>query len=368
MKKAIIITNSGMGLYSFRKELLEELKAEGYHVVLAYPDGKYHREFSQMGCRCIRFPFDSASLNPLKDARMFLDCMGILGNVKPDIALLYTIKPCIYGGLACAFHAVPCIATVTGVSRVLLTDRKAMSAIAAVLCRIGYSRAKAVFFQNKDNEELFWEKRIARGKHILVRGSGVNLMMHPYKEHAREDGKIKLLYLGRFLKVKGMEELASGVRKAQAENPGIVCKIVGEQCDRLPLLEEAVKDGIIEQHGPVNDVNPYLEWCDALLMPSYAEGMSNVMQEAAATGRPSLASNVPGCREIVDDGKTGLLFEPGSGEAVYRAIMRFAALSYRERKQMGVRARKKMEKEFDRAEVTARYMQAVNQFAGKGKD
>lgn len=366
MKKILIITNSGVGLYSFRRELLEKLIKEKYQVILAYADGMRHKEFTDIGCSCIHLEFDSSSMNPLKDIKMFLGCIRVLGCVKPDFVLLYTVKPCIYGGLACALYDIPSIATVTGVSTALLTENKTVSVIATMLCRIGYSRSKTLFFQNSNNEELFRRKKIAGKKHILVKGSGVNLAAHPYREYPENDGKIKILYLGRFLKVKGLEEFAYAMRKAQSENPDIICRIVGEPCDQLPVLEEAVEDGIIERYGPVDDVNPYLAWCDVLVMPSYAEGMSNVMLEAAATGRAALASDVPGCREIVEEGKTGLLFEPRNGEKIYQAIMDFAAIPYEERKQMGIRANEKMKREFDRIKVVDCYMKEIRDNLKKG--
>lgn len=362
MNKVLIITSGGMPLYTLRNELIEELIEARCDVVLSYPDDAYRNEFAGMGCRSIRLDIDGASINPLKDIKILLDCIKLIRSERPNVVLLYTIKPCIYGGLACALYSVPSIATVTGVSKALLSKNKIISTIATVLSRLGYSKSEVVFFQNESNEQFFSDRKIALGKHSVVKGSGVNLSKHPYEKYPENDGRIKLLYIGRFLKRKGLEEFACALGKAQVEKTNIVCKVVGQSCDNLPVLEDAVERGIIEKYAQTDDVNNYLRWCDALVMPSHAEGMSNVMLEAAATGRPSLASNIPGCREIIEEGKTGFLFEAGSSEAIYRAIMRFAQMAYEEREQMGARAREKMVREFDRAKVVKQYMKVISKY------
>lgn len=361
-KKILIITNSGIGIYSFRKELLEKLIQKGFEVLIAYDDGQRRREIRNIGCRCIHLPFESSNTNPMKDIVLFFRCLQIIYQEKPNIVLLYTIKPCIYGGMASFITKTPCIATVTGVSMALLTNNRIVSRVSTFLCQKGYSCSKVVFFQNRENESFFSKKKIAIGKHVMVQGSGVNLQEHHFVSYPPNDGTIKILYLGRFLKVKGLEEFAYAIKKAKIDKPNIICKIVGEKCEELPLLEQVIKDGMIEKHPHTDDVGPYLEWCDALVMPSYMEGMSNVLQEAAATGRPTLASNVSGCKEIVDDGVTGLLFTAKDKEDIYRKLIAFASLPYEERVQMGIKARKKMETEFDRKLVTDKYISIIQKF------
>ncbi|MDE5865161.1 MAG: glycosyltransferase, partial [Lachnospiraceae bacterium] len=128
--------------------------------------------------------------------------------------------------------------------------------------------------------------------------------------------------------------------------------------DRLNAEE---KDGVIKQLGFDPDVHEYIKNCSALVLPTYHEGMSNVLMEASATGRPVIASNISGCKEIFEEGITGFGCEPGSSEDLIRAIRKFLMLSAEERAAMGRNARAKMEREFDRNKVVGVYINEINE-------
>ncbi len=364
-KTVMIITNNGNGLYSFRYELIEKLVGLGYLVQLVYPGADRRDEFEKLGCKCIDLTFDSSSTNPIKDIQLYHKLKKIISLHTPDIALLYTIKPCIYAGYILRKQHIPYICTVTGISPALISDKVYIRWVTIILSRIGYNGASLVFFQNQMNEELFSKYRIAVGKHSMIAGSGVNLNKFQYVEYPPEDGFLKLLYLGRVKKIKGIEEFSLAVLKAHENGLKIQCKVVGELGDEMPAFSQAVSDGAIEYIGATNDVIPYIKWCDFLVLPSHTEGMSNVLQEASACGRPVLASDIPGCREVYDQGVTGFGFAVNEYTSLYDSIEKAYGLSYKSRKEMGMAARDKMIGEFDREKVIKVYCDKIFELTHK---
>ena len=364
-KTVMFITNSGVGLYSFRYELIEKLVNLGFKLILVYPNGQRREEFEKIGCEYLDIPFDSSSTNPLADLKLYGEFKKVIHARKPDCALLYTIKPCIYAGWILKRMHIPYICTVTGVSPALICDKPYIRFISKWLSKIGYNGSSIVYFQNSMNEELFTKLKIAVGKHELISGSGVNVSKFQYVDYPEDDGTIKLLYLGRLKKIKGVDELAEALIKLNTYEKKIQCKVVGESGDELPFFNEAVKNSVIDYVGPTDDVRPYISWCDAVVLPSYGEGMSNVLQEACACGRPILASDIPGCKEIFDQDITGFGFETQNSDSLKNAIMAFSNVSYEQRKEMGVKAREKMVREFDREKVVDIYTERIKEIVNE---
>lgn len=364
--RVLFITNNGVGLYSFRRELIEALLERCDQVGIAYPEDQRSDAFRNMGCEFISLPFDSASRNPFGDLKLFFDCFRTVKTFNPDVVMLYTIKPCIYAGLACQLLHKPYIATVTGISPAIISDNAVVRGVSRLLSKVGYGKANMVFFQNRYNEQLFEQLRIAKGIHRVINGSGVNLDRHTFYEYPPDDGSnSRFLYLGRVVKIKGIEELSLAVSKLKKIRPHVTCEVVGDIVDEeLPAFQAAINSGDIIYHESVDHVDEYIARCNALVMPSYGEGMSNVMQEACACGRPVLASNIPGCKEIFDEEKSGYGFEPKSPESIYETLLRFCDLEYPSKAELGKNARKKVEAEFDRKLIVAQYIEEIEK-AGK---
>lgn len=364
-KNVMIITNNGGGLYSFRYELICALRQKKYEVILVYPGEERQPEFKSIGCICIDLMFDSASTNPIGDIRLYRSLKKLIKRYKPSIGILYTIKPCIYGGKIFKNLKIPFITTVTGISPALISDNPLIRLITTFLCRIGYNAARTVYFQNSMNEELYTKLKISTGKHVLINGSGVNIKKFSFLDYPKDDGTIKVLYVGRLKRIKGVDELASAVKRAINEGINIVCKVIGEEGDQLPQFNNCVEEGIIQYEGPKDNVIDYLKWCDVLVLPSYGEGMSNVLQEASACGRPVLASDIPGCREIFEEGITGYGFKPKDDNSIFEALARFSKIPYQQRKNMGKLAREKMEREFDRDRIVKIYVDRIEELVGE---
>ena len=315
MKKILILANSSGGLYDFRNELVEKLLKE-YRVSVSLPDEVRTRELADEGCKVIHTPINRRGVNPAEDFRLLLNYRKLLKEEKPDLVLTYTIKPNIYGGFCCRRMKIPYLVTVTGLGST-------------------------------------FQKQGLLLKMIVT----MSLQRHPFEEDPKE-GLTRFLFVGRMMREKGIEELLEAAEVLHG--PEVVFELLG-YCDEdyQDRLDDCERKGCIRQLGFHPDVHEYLKQSSALVLPTYHEGMSNVLMEAAATGRPVIATNVSGCKEIFEEGVTGFGCEPKSGGELIRALQKFLALSRQERAAMGRRAREKMEREFDREKVVKDYYEEI---------
>jgi len=221
--------------------------------------------------------------------------------------------------------------------------------------------AQAVFFQNEANEQFFADHGIACRKRIRIPGSGVNLERWKLLDYPRGD-KTHFLFVARIIKEKGIEQYLYAAEEIKKRHPETVFHICGP-CDGnyAEILVEKQEAGIIEYHGMVQDTGEFLKAASCLVHPSYyPEGISNVLLEACASGRPIITTDRPGCREVVEDGVNGYRIPCRDSEALVEAIEKFLGLSWDERREMGVQARRKVEREFDREIVIGKYMEEIS--------
>lgn len=355
-QKVLILANSSGGLYDFRNELLLKLLEE-YQVVVSIPDDVRIKELSEEGCKVVHTPINRRGMNPLEDIRLLQSYIRLIKQEAPRLILTYTIKPNIYGGFCCRYMKIPYISTVTGLGSTF--QRKGMLLkMIATMYRIGLKRAECVFFQNEENKRIFEGYNIKGKDSRLVSGSGVNLKRHIFEPYPECD-EVRFLFVGRMMREKGIEELLSAAKELHGQK--VIFELLG-YCDEdyQNRLDAEEKEGVIKQLGFNPDVHEYIKNCSALILPTYHEGMSNVLMEASATGRPVIASNISGCKEIFEEGVTGFGCEPGSSEDLIRAVRKFLTLKVEERAAMGRNARAKMEREFDRNKVVGVYINEIN--------
>lgn len=359
VKKILILANSASGLYDFRNELVLRLLEE-YEVHISLPDEDKVPELAKEGCIVHHTPLDRRGINPVRDFKLFTDYLRIIRKVKPSAVLTYTIKPNIYGGICCRFSGTPYIASITGLGSAFENGGLLQKAV-VLLYRFALKDAACVFFQNGRNREIFNNNKIRGRLERLVPGSGVNLDRHEAKEYPCRERRMILLYVGRIMKEKGMDELLYTAEIIHKEYQGVIFKLVGNyEDDCKDIVEQYESAGVIEHTGYQKDIIPFYKEASAVIMPSYHEGMSNVILEASANARPVLASLIPGCEEAFDDGITGIGFPPKDKDALLSAVQRFIGLAYEERAEMGRNARLKMEREFDRRHVSGAYLEEIN--------
>jgi glycosyltransferase involved in cell wall biosynthesis len=358
MTKILLLANNDGGLYKFRKELLEEL-LQDHQVYISLPYGDYVPRLQEIGSTFIDTRISRRGTNPLTDLKLLLKYKRLIKKINPDLVLTYTIKPNVYGGLACRMAGVPYITNITGLGTAL-ENRGLLQKITIALYRLGLKKVSCVFFQNETNRNIFLKNKIVTSKTRLVPGSGVNLEQHNFEEYPEDDKKINFLYIGRLMKAKGTEELFEAAKRVKEKYPYVHFDLLGfSEEDYNQQLDELTKRGIIHYHGQQDDVHSFIKKSHATILPSYHEGLANSLLESASSGRPVLASRVPGCKETFDEGVSGLGFEVKSVDSLVEAIVKFINLPYEQKKKMGIAGRRKMENEFDRKIVIDAYVDEI---------
>ncbi len=357
MGKIVIITNHSYMLWRFRKELIIEL-AKTHEVVLSMPFVGHEEDFAALGLRCIETKMDRRGINPVSELKLLKTYLQILKKEKPDKVITYSIKPNIYAGMVCAYLGISYSANVQGLGTAF--QKKGLTQLVTALYKFAFRKVNIVFFENEANAAEFETRHIiAREKRKVLKGAGINLKDYPYRDYP-QNPEFHFLYLGRIMKEKGVDELFEAVERLHDEGNMFVMDMVGffedEHKEQVKTLQEA---GIVRFHGFREEPRPFYAAADCVVLPSYHEGMSNVLLEAAATGRPLITSNIPGCREAVEEKVTGLLAEVKNAESLYEAMKYMMNVPWQERAQMGRMGHRKIEQEFRKEQVVAETIEAL---------
>lgn len=348
--KILIAGNEPGGMYRFRIDLIRELLKENSVTVLV-PDGEFVEELQREGCDFIDTPIDRRGIDPHKDFKLLKLYRRIIKEVKPDLVITYTIKPNIYCGLVCSHLKIPYAANITGLGTTFQKDN-AVKRLVTRLYITALKRAKVVFFENSENKDIFVQEQIVpENLTCVLRGAGVNTKHFSYQEYPKES-HTRFLIIGRIMLEKGFEELICSMRRLVTEGYDVSLSVVGF-CEEAyeGKLKECQDEGWLVFHGRQQDVRPFIRESHCFVLPSWHEGMANTNLECAAMGRPVITSNIHGCLEAVEDGVTGFLCEKQNADDLYEKMKAFLSLSYKERREMGCKARKRMEDLFDKQKV-----------------
>ncbi|QAT41900.1 glycosyltransferase family 4 protein [Aminipila luticellarii] len=368
MKRILLIGNNDGGLYLFRIELIEELISLGYEVHFTVPYGEKVPLLIDCGAIYHQIDMNRRGMNIKEDFILMCNYRKLFKMVKPQVILTYTIKPNIYAGLVAKVLRIPCIATITGLGTSMQGQGKKTNFI-KILYKYGLKGASYIFFQNEENKNFFINnKLIEAGKALRVNGSGVNTEKFRPKR-CKHDG-INILYISRIMKDKGIREYLEAARVLKPTYNFVNFQILGFYDEEIlkNQINDLVSEGSVSYLGVSLDTRIEMEEADCIVLPSYHEGMSNVLLEGAAFGLPLITSNIHGCKEAVDEGVTGFLCEPRDAQSLIESIKSFLLLAPESRKKMGDAGREKMIKEFDRKLVVTSYINVIqNMLSQQGK-
>lgn len=359
MSKVLFLVNHDVVIYNFRLELVERLLADGHQVVISSPYGERIEDLKALGCEYREIDIARHGMNPVKELKLISEYKKLLDQVKPDVVFAYTIKPNIYGSIACRSRKVPCVTNITGLGTAV-ENGGLVQKITVLLYKYAFTKVQRVFFQNTENMQFFVDHKIALGKHDLLPGSGVNLQRFEVLEYPETD-TVEFAFISRIMKEKGIDQYLEAAEYIRSKYPNTVFHVCGFCED---AYEEKLKDltdkGIINYHGMVRDIKGFLKGIHCTIHPTYyPEGLSNVLLESSASARPIITTDRSGCREVIDDGVNGYVVKQQDSQDLIEKIEKFLKLRVDERKAMGLAGREKVEREFDRQIVVEKYIEEV---------
>ena len=363
--RLVAAANSVWNLQNFRGGLLRQLHAHGFDLTLAAP--ATDDQIGAASIPAVHHPLqiDSHGLSVLGDLRLLSGFVTLLRRKRPAALLSWTAKPNIYGALAARAAGIPALPNVSGLGTAFIRGGL-LETLLSGLYRTAFANCPAVFFQNAEDAQLFVAKRLVRPEQVrLLPGSGVNLDHFALQPPPLEDGPLRLLFVGRLLGDKGLRELAAAARILRHQNCDFRFQLLGSagggNRSTIPSseLQGWIAEGLVEHLGEARDVRPYLGQAHGVILPSYREGLPRSLLEAAAVGRPLLASDVPGCRDVVEHGRNGFLFPAREPQGLAEAVRSLVGLTSEQRLVMGGHARQTAEQKFSEQQVIDAYLREL---------
>lgn len=395
--KVVLFSNTAWSVYNFRRGLIAALQASGYTVSVVVPPDMVHvRLLEALGCKVTQIPMDNMGVSVWRDGLFWLRYLHYFFVARPQLAILFTIKPVIYGATAAWLMGVRTICVITGLGTAFIRDDW-LTRFVQFLYRVALIFPDCIFFLNKEDLKLFLSKRIVNiSKGEVLGGEGINLDYYSgrYRNSDKEcasrvqhlpgsgvniqffvnspnmtrsvmSDRMVFLLVARMIRDKGVVEFVDAARLLKQRYPFARFQLLGFVGVSNPSaisqkeIDEWVASGVVEYLGETQDVRPFLEEADCIVLPSYREGVPRTLLEAAAMNRPIVATDVPGCRDAVGDGVNGFLCLPRDAQDLADKMERMILLSPSERAAMGQKGREKMALEFDERIVIERFLKTI---------
>lgn len=364
-----ISSNTSWYVYNFRLGLIRSLLKKGVRVAVVAPRDKYLHRLAEEGCDTYDVYMDNKGVSPFRDLRTLFAYYRRYRAIKPDVALHNTVKPNVYGTIAARLCGIPVINTITGLGTVFV-KKGWKQQVVKMLYKATQRLAARVYFQNRDDRALFIKSRlIPPGLASTVPGSGVDTNRFQPRIKRTQQPFVFLL-LGRILGDKGVGEYVQAARRLKASFPDTRFWLLGlmdaENRTAVPRreVEAWAEEGVVEYQGESDEVERFIAECDCVVLPSYREGLPRSLLEAASMGKPIIATDVAGCRDVVDDGKNGFLCRPRDVSDLADKMEKMLSLAPDRRAEMGGFGREKVLREYDQDIVIDQYLQAIQGVVG----
>jgi glycosyltransferase involved in cell wall biosynthesis len=363
----VLSINASWNVFNFRLGLVKALQAAGYRVVALAPHDRYSERLVEEGMIYEPITMDNKGVSPSRDLALLWRYHRALRRLRPDLFLGYTAKPNIYGSLAAHMLGIPTINNVSGLGTAFIRGGL-LGRLVKTLYTVAFRRSRVVFFQNSDDLTQFVSGRIVSPSVArLLPGSGINLSDFAPSQGQSTSAVCTFLLVARLLRDKGIGEFISAARMVKEEYPEARFQLLGPAgaANRTAItpeeVEEWVREGVVEYLGQTDDVRPFIAAADCVVLPSYREGLPRSLLEGAAMGKPLIATDVPGCRAVVEDGVNGYLCPARDPRSLAEAMIRMLRLSAENRAALGAAARKKVEEQFSEATVIRHYLEAIRE-------
>ena len=364
-KQIILVANTSWYIYNFKVELVEKLLDIGTKVITITGKDPYVSRLKELGCECHEMNFYSRGRNPFQDLSLFFHLYFRYKSVRPACVLQFTTKPNIYGSFAARLLGIPTVSNVSGLGAAF--DRRyGVRFIVTQLYRWAFRYPYHIFFLNSEDRDLFIEEEIVDAHRTsLIPGAGVDIQRYRPMPKSESNGNIVFLLLARLIWEKGIREYMHIADTLKKKYDHLTFQLLGFPADNsrdgltADFIDTRLKESTVEYLGATDDVVPYIRDADCVVLPTrYREGIPRSLLEAASMAKPIIASNNVGCREIVDHGVNGYLFN-STVEGFIEAIERFIHCSSKVKTEMGKKGREKVLREFDIKKVIGSYIEVI---------
>ena len=367
-KKILVSINTSWNIINFRLGLLQALQREGYEVAILAPRDRYSEQFESYGFEYHEIDMNNKGTNPVEDLKLTLAYYRKLRKIRPDLMLNYTIKPNVYGTIAADMLNIPTINNIAGLGT-LFVQENFLTKIAKMLYRYSQAKASTVFFQNREDFELFTGSGLVeREKSGILPGSGVDTSRFAPAPKGEESDKTVFLLISRMLWDKGVGEYVEAARSLKKRHPHVECQLLGflDVANKSAISGEQmdawVREGVVRYLGTSDNVQKEIANADCIVLPSfYREGTPRTLLEAASMAKPIVTTDNIGCRDVVDEGSSGFLCRVRDAKDLEEKLERIVTLSDVERQEMGMRGREKIIREYDEQIVIDKYIAAVRE-------
>ena len=354
--------NTAWGMYNFRGKLLKHYADRARVTVIVPHDDVYSEQLRELGCEVIDIDIQAKGKNPWVDILLFFKYIKLFKQIKPELSITYTIKPNIYASIAARVLRIPFLPVTTGLGYIFL-HHNLTSLVAKCLYKLAFQKAQQVWFLNNDDMKIFMETGLVREDKIrLLHGEGIDTDKFPLMPLRDVSGSYKFLLMGRMIADKGLYEYVEAARIVRQKYACAEFLLLGPIWSENPtaVSEEQLKkwnsEGVVTYLGATNEVKQYISQVDCVVLPSkYREGVPFALMEGASMGRPLIATDIPGCRDVVIDGKTGYLCEVKDAKSLANAMGKMLALTPNQRREMGLAGREYMVREFDIKQIIRQY-------------
>ena len=362
--KIAIVLNTSWNIYNFRMGLINALKDKEHEIIAIAPEDSYSHFLEEAGCKFCKVKMDSRGANPVKDFALIFELLFIYKKVRPDVILHYTIKPNIYGTIAATLLRIPVINNVCGLGTVFLNDNL-VSKIAGLLYKIAFRFPRKVFFQNVDDLRLFSERKLIKPKiGEVIPGSGIDINYFKPGKFKRNK-KFTFLLISRLIHDKGIIEYISAIKKIKKVGLEARFQLLGskdvehKRGIEESIIDDWIKNNTVEYLGSTDDVRPFIDSADCIVLPSYREGTPRTLLEAACSAKPIVATDVPGCNNVVEDNYNGLLCQLKDSDDLAAKMTQMISLTNEKVEELGRNGRKKIVAEFGEEKVINSYLSSI---------
>ncbi|WP_370402028.1 glycosyltransferase family 4 protein [Sulfitobacter sp. JB4-11] len=359
----LITINAAWNALNFRRPIIDALLERGDRVTLLAPSDASVPHLKSLGVEHVNLEMDTKGLNPVSGIQLTRRLHAHFRDLNPDIVLSYTIKNNIFGAFAAHRLDIPFIPNVSGLGTAFLSG-SILQTIARLLYRRAFKPVRTVFFQNSEDLDLFLSLRLVSPTQArLLPGSGIDLDRFTPLPMPRSPPTF--LMIGRLLRDKGTFEFVEAARLLRSEHPTARFQLLGavDAQNRTAVPADVVTgwqdEGVIDYLGTTDDVRPFIAKASAVVLPSYREGAPRTLMEASAMARPVIATDVPGCRSVVERNVTGIFCAAKSAQSLATAFRQFLAMTNEQQTRMGAAGRRKMVDEYDQRYVVSSYMDEI---------